>query len=484
LSSSRRPLIEIENLTVGFPDRAQPALVDLSERIERGEVVAITGPSGCGKSTLCRALTGFIPEMLPARVSGAIRIDDRSVWETDPAQLATRIGLVQQDPDAQICTLNVWQEVAFGPENLCLAPEEVTRRVDAALDAIGIAHLVERTTTTLSGGEKQRLAVAAILAMQPEVILLDEPTANLDPQGAKAVFDLLDALRKREGRTLIVVEHRLGPLLPLGPRLLVMDRGRIVLRRPTRRHEDLLALGLRAHWEHRPPPVSLFAGMGLRLEDVSFGYESSSLIKRLSIELCPGEIIGVIGPNGGGKTTLLRLIAGLEKPDGGRIVRPEAATIGMVFQHPHQQIFERTVQQEFAIDGPMSPDAFERALCAARLPGLAGIAPFSLSLGEQRRLTIATTLRRAPDILLLDEPFIGQDRHNAAWIIAQILASRERGTATVLVSHDVPLVASLCDRVLYLGEDAIVGDPEVVFSELALRGQTAFTPGYWEGKDV
>ncbi len=476
--------IAIEELSVHYPDREQPALHGLSEKFEEGEVVAITGPSGCGKSTLCHAVAGFIPEMLPAQVGGEIWIDGRSVWEDDPAHVATRIGMIQQDPDTQICTLNVWQEVAFGPENLCLRPDEVTARVEEALAWVGISPLAGRNTTTLSGGEKQRVAIASILAMQPEVMLLDEPTANLDPQGAKAVFDLLGELCEGEGRTLVVVEHRLGPLLSLTPRLLVMDRGRIVLRRPTRRHEDLVALGLRAYWERLPALAQRREEISLALEEVSFSYNTSPLIDRLSLRLSPGEILGVIGPNGGGKTTLLRLIAELEVPKEGQVIRAKDLKLGFVFQHPHQQIFERTLRREFEIEGPITQEALACTLREARLSGLVDVAPLSLSLGEQRRLTVATALRREPDVLLLDEPFIGQDRHNVAWTIAQILTARERGAVTILVSHDIPLIASLCDRVLYLGEQAIDGDPQAVFSRLVTMGREAFTPGYWDGEST
>lgn len=481
-------MIAIEELCIQYPDRSYPAIDCLTETIEGGEVIVLTGPSGCGKSTLCRALAGFIPEMIPAKVSGEITVDGESVWTADPARIATRLGLIQQDPDAQICTLNVWQEVAFGPENLCLPPDEVAARVEQCLAFVGITHLAERTTTTLSGGEKQRLAIASILAMAPETILLDEPTANLDPEGAQAVFNLLRELRDREGRTLIVVEHRLAPLLPLSPRVLVMNKGGIVTRRATRQHEDLVALGLRANWLRAdwdldlPAPGKRGEIAPLRVEDLTFGYDGTPLLDRLSITVEPGEILGIIGPNGGGKTTLLRLIAGLEKPIAGRIVRNRESVLGYLFQHPHQQIFERTVRGEFAIEEVISDESLRRSLDAANLSGLGSVAPLSLSLGEQRRLTLATTLVRDPDLLLLDEPFIGQDRANVAWIIAKILAARAKGAVTLLVSHDIPLVNSLCDRLLYLGAESIIGDPRTVSARLQTMGKDAFTSGYWEGE--
>jgi energy-coupling factor transport system ATP-binding protein len=455
----------------------------VTETIERGEVIVLTGPSGCGKSTLCRALAGFIPGMIPAKVSGGITVDGESVWTADPARIATRLGLIQQDPDAQICTLNVWQEVAFGPENLCLPREEVSTRVEESLSFVGITHLAARRTTTLSGGEKQRLAIASILAMAPKTILLDEPTANLDPEGAQAVFNLLRDLRDREGRTLIVVEHRLAPLLELSPRVMVMDKGRIVTRHATRRHEDLVALGLRTDWDlDRPAPGRDGEVAPLRVESLTFGYDETPLLDRLSLTVEPGEILGIIGPNGGGKTTLLRLVAGLEEPIAGRVVRGRKSVLGYLFQHPHQQIFERTVKGEFEIEGKISNERLHRSLAAANLAGLAGVPPLSLSLGEQRRLTLATTLVRDPDLLLLDEPFIGQDRANVAWIIAKILAARARGAVTLLVSHDIPLVNSLCDRLLFLGEEPIIGDPQEVSARLAAMGRDAFTPGYWGGR--
>ena len=476
-------MIKIDNLTIQYPDRERPAVDCLSETIESGEVIAITGPSGCGKSTLCRALAGFIPGMIPAVVSGEIDLDGESVWTSDPARIATHLGLIQQDPDAQICTLNVWQEVAFGPENLCLSRSEVISRVEESLKFVGIAHLARRTTTTLSGGEKQRLAIASILAMAPATILLDEPTANLDPEGAKAVFDLLRELRDREGRTLIVVEHRLAPLLPLSPRVLVMNEGDIVARRVTRRHEDLLALGLRVHENlDLPVPGRHGGAMPLRVEGLTFGYGESPLLNDLSLSVEPGEILGIIGPNGGGKTTLLRLIAGLEEPHSGRVVRPARSVLGYLFQHPHQQIFERSVRGEFAIEGVVSDGDLSQYLDDANLSGLEDAAPLSLSLGEQRRLTLATTLARDPNLILLDEPFIGQDRANVAWIIAKILAARARGAVILLVSHDIPLVNSLCDRLLYLEEQPIIGTPPAVSRRLQAMGRGAFTPGYWEGK--
>lgn len=481
MSCSNRPLVRIDALSVHYPDRVRPALRGVTDEIDAGDAVVLTGPSGCGKSTLFRALTGFIPDTIDAQVAGEIRLDGLSVREADPAAIATRVGLIQQDPDAQVCTLNAWQEVAFGPENLCLPPAQVRARVEWALSVVGISHLVNRKTTTLSGGEKQRLAIASILAMEPEIILLDEPTANLDPEGAKAVFDLLKVLRGREGKTLVVAEHRLEPLLPLEPRLVVLDEGRIVTRRTTREREDLVELGLRAYWElHREPVVLRCAG-GLELKDVAFGYGETPIFDHLSLCVEPGSILGVIGPNGGGKTTLLRLLAGLDRPWNGDVVHPPGTTIGFVFQHPHQQIFERTVRGEFAIEGVHDEEDLLQGLTETRLTGLADVPPHTLSLGEQRRLTVATALARTPNLVLLDEPFIGQDRHNAAWVIARILTARARGAITVLVSHDIPLTTALCDRLLYLGEEAIEGSVPSVLERLAALGKDAYLPGYWGG---
>ena len=444
--------------------------------------MAVTGPSGCGKSTLCQAIAGFIPGLVPADVSGRVRIGDALVQSSDPAVLALRVGLVQQDPDAQVCTLGVRQEVAFGPENLCLPRDEVNRRVDRALKTVGIQHLADRVTTTLSGGEKQRLAIASILAMEPEVLILDEPTANLDPSGAKGIFDTLASLRRHEGRTLVIVEHRLGPLLPLEPRLWVMDAGRVVHRRPTRQHADLVQLGLRSSWPKRIQERASTDESPVLLRDVSFAYDDRLVIDRLTFAPAVGEIVGVIGPNGGGKTTLLRLLAGLEIPSSGEAERVENLRIGMIFQHPHQQIFERTVRRELEIEGPLDAARRGRLLEAAGLAVLQDAPPLSLSLGEQRRLTVTTALRLAPELLLLDEPFIGQDRHNAAWMIGQIVAARDRGAATVLISHDISLLASLCDRLLFLGSCVIEGSPADVFAQLRQIGENAFTPEYWEGE--
>ena len=471
--SSSSAAVVVEDLRIRYPDRDRPAIDGLSEAIAQGETVVITGPSGCGKSTLCRAVGGFIPELIPATVEGDIYVGGNSVWTTDSARIAQQVGYVQQDPDAQICTLRVEREVAFGPENLRLPANEIRTRVDDGLRAVGIEHLRYRETTDLSGGEKQRLAIASILAMQPTILLLDEPTANLDPEGARSLFGLLHRLREERGMTLVIVEHRVRPLLEMEPRLLVLDRGRLV-ERHAREHVTPRDLGDGP----APAAVSTLGAAVLTVDRLAFGYEAP-LFHDLSFDLRRGEILGVIGPNGGGKTTLLRLIAGLAEPDAGCIDRP--AGLGFVFQHPHHQIFERTVGQEIAIDGAeREPGEIARWLAEGRLDGLAGAAPLSLSLGEQRRLTLITVLRRRPDLLLLDEPFIGQDRRNVAWIVSCIRAHCARGGAVLLVSHDVPLLSALADRLLFVDREPILGTPGEVCAILRATGREAFHPAAWE----
>lgn len=478
MSSTSGPAIRIRDLRIHYPDRALPAIDGATAAIAAGETVVITGPSGCGKSTLCRAIGGFIPELIPARVGGEIAVDGQSVWDMDSARIAQRVGTIQQDPDAQICTLRVEREVAFGPENLCLPAQEVAARVDECLDAVGIDHLRHRETTDLSGGEKQRLAIASILAMRPEILLLDEPTANLDPDGAKGLFDLLGRLRAERRMTLVVVEHRIRPLRSMAPRLLVLDRGRFVTRH-ARGWIDPRDLGARAGAPAREAPSDKRL---LRVDRLTFGYDTA-LFRGLSFDLRRGEIVGLIGPNGGGKTTLLRLIAGLATPDDGRIELDPGARTGFVFQHPHHQIFERTVTAELRIDGPeRSTGEFDRWLAAGRLERLGDAAPLSLSLGEQRRLTLLTALRREPDLLLLDEPFIGQDRRNVEWIVTTIRAHCAAGGGVLLVSHDVALVEALADRLLYLDREPRFGPTREVFAALRAAARTPFLPEFWEGE--
>lgn len=437
----------------------------------------MSGPSGGGKSTLLRTLAGFIPSILPAELRGEVRVDGQSLFDRDPVSWSPRVGLVQQDPDAQICTLRVRAEVAFGPENLCLPRDAIDARVRSSLAAMGISHLADRDTTTLSGGEKQRLALASILAMQPAILLLDEPTAHLDPPSAKALLELLVKIGEERGCSLLVAEHRLLPLLPLRPALWTLVSGRLTV------SETLPDLSVRPRLPAADVPVCRVHprhGEALRIDNLSFGY-GQPLFEGLSLDLPPGTVLGVIGPNGGGKTSLLRLIAGLETATEGRIVTPPSCRMGMVFQHPHQQIFERTVRGDLEIEGVMNDRVVSDLLQDARLDGMGDVSPLSLSLGEQRRLTVLSAFRTSPQVLLLDEPFIGQDAVNVRWIADQILAAKVRGAIVLLVTHDVLLAERLCDRILFLGHPPRHGSPQEVFSELNRSGWAAFTPDFWGG---
>jgi len=474
--------LSVHGFSVHYPGRSMPALADVSFHLEQGGLVLLAGPSGSGKTTLLHALIGYLPEGIPAEVEGTIEIFGKPA---PPMPLRTEaLGLLQQDPEAQICTLRVRNEVAFGLENLCLSREEIARRVEGALELAGLEGLADRPTWTLSGGEKQRLALASILAMEPEVLLFDEPTAHLDPRGAMQLLLLLEKLCQ-SGKTVLLAEHRFLPLSGAEPRLLWLSRGRLagMWDRVTRSNIARLGLPLRGVGEGLPRPSPPQAGTRVQVQGLSFAYPGSPpIFQDLSFSLFPGEILAVIGPNGAGKSTLLRILAGLLSPTEGELRGAGAPhEVGFVFQFPHQQLFAPTVAEEFSLGRPRGDALARRWLSQAGLSELAHEHPLRLSIGERRRLTVVLALAGHPPLLLLDEPFIGQDLVNLRWIAGTIVEAAREGATVVLASHDIQAVSALAHRVLYLGEEPLLGSPDEVFRELRRQGEEAFTPEFWEG---
>jgi len=469
--------LSVRRLTVRYPGRTAPALEGFSETVTAGELVLLAGPSGCGKSTLLHTVMGYVPEGVPATVEGELALNGH----LPTGGVAERIGLaglVQQDPEAGLCTLSVRDEVAFGPENLGLPRQEIASRVAQALATTDLRHLRDRSTWDLSGGEKQRLALASLLSLDPPLVLLDEPTAHLDPPGVWALLELLGRLRN-EGRAVVVAEHQLGLLGRLAPRAVWLREGR-----PSGPTPMGGGRPLRVRPSQAGPPVA-------SVEDLRFAHPGGrEFLGGLSFSLTPGEILGVIGPNGAGKTTLLRLLAGLVRPVSGQIrvlgcdpttlrASERAVAVGFVCQMPQHQLFADSVGGEFRLGGPARADA-DRWLRAAGLRGMSDRHPLRLSVGERRRLTVALGLAPRPRIVLLDEPFIGQDGRNVAWVGRALARAAAGGASVVLVSHHIPEVARLAHRILYLGPQPFVAPPAEAFGELVARGQELFTPSPWE----
>jgi energy-coupling factor transport system ATP-binding protein len=317
--------VDIKGLSFTYRGASCPALKDINLEVEPGEFITLTGASGCGKSTLALCLTGFIPHAFAGSMSGTVLVNGLDTRETPPGKLAGIAGLVQQDPELQLCTLKVMDEVAFGPENLRLSTPEIARRVHWSLAAVGAEALIDRDVHTLSGGEKQRVAVAAVLAMHPSLLILDEPTANLDPRCTGEVLQVLQKLRREQGTAIITIEHRLENLLPLSDRLLLMDKG--ILREEYKRGNFPAQ---KTHFPIFKPWVSHDGGPNsgkgkaaadplIRVEGLHFSYGDKPLLKDVSFTLQTGEITAVMGDNGSGKTTLLHALLGLISIEQGKI---------------------------------------------------------------------------------------------------------------------------------------------------------------------
>jgi energy-coupling factor transport system ATP-binding protein len=487
------PVVDIQELSFTYSGSEVPALERINLRVYPGQFITITGPSGCGKSTLALCLAGFIPHAYAGKMEGTIYIQGRNTRDYPAGGLSGIVGLVQQDPEAQLCTLTVKDEVAFGPENLCIPSEEIRERILFALEAVGAIDLKDRQLHTLSGGEKQRVAIASVLAMTPSLLILDEPTANLDPSCTREVLETLRRLKEQHQISIIVIEHRLERLVSISDHLLLMQRGRIVDEGKPESFRRLFSpVGKRIKAEIGLPEEGSSSIRKqaqkvpvLSVKNLTAGYAGRDVLSGISFSAYEGETIAVMGDNGSGKTTLLLALLGIINAREGAIylqgkditrqkVSRRAQYMGLAFQNPNHQIFEDTVLKEAALAssflGRDTPHETEQRVVQLLeefgLKQYENKNPFTLSLGEKKRLALLSLLAYMPRILILDEPLVGQDSDRVELLINALREHRARGGITLMVCHEPNMVVSCCQRILFLSKGKLIIDRPV---EEALR---------------
>ncbi|QNO38287.1 ABC transporter ATP-binding protein [Protaetiibacter sp. SSC-01] len=471
-------------------DRPRPAVSGLDLDVEPGERVLLLGASGAGKSTLLAGLAGVLGDAEDGDRTGELLVDGRR-----PEDARGRVGLVLQDPDGQTVLARVGDEVAFGCENLGLPRGEIWRRVAEALDAVGLDVPLDHPTSELSGGQKQRLAIASVLAMRPGLVLLDEPTANLDPDGVAEVREAVARLVASRQTTLVVVEHRVETWVDLVDRVVVLEPGGGVRADGTpdavlgSRGAELAAEGIWVPGRHPSVPrgrrqadaPELLVADGLAVGRRRFGErQPRTAADGVHLTVRAGRTTAILGPNGAGKSTLGLTLAGLLAPVDGELTalptlagrlgptpirwrsRELASRIGTVFQDPEHQFLRGTVREELEV-GPRALKRPEAEVAAVRdrlaqrlrLTSLLDANPFTLSGGEKRRLSVATALATAPQVLVADEPSFGQDALTWAELVRLLDELVAEGTALVTVTHDLALVDALADdRLLLAGAAA------------------------------
>ncbi len=517
--------LELAGVGIRYPGRREPALADIDVAAGPGEVVAVAGRTGAGKSTLALVAAGFIPRVVRAAVSGEARVGGSATTALTPAELVGRVGIVFSTPANQLSAskLTVREELAFGLENLGVPREEMDARIDAVLERLAIAHLADRDPFALSGGEQQRVAVASIVAMGTAALVLDEPTAQLDPAGKRSVAELLGA-EAGAGRAVLVAEH--DPMvLGRADRCLVLEGGRAVttdlpgralgsavlgplgLAGPTivrlaevggvdpRRAFDPATvaealdrrLGAisgapqtagrpRLDWAPRRPRD----GARLTVEGLVHRYPGGvEALRGIDLAIAPGETVAIVGQNGSGKTTLIKHLDGLLRPGAGRVlvdgvdiadraVSETARTVGLVFQDPDDQLFERSVAREVSF-GPRNLGIADRAEVAAlvgaalRLVGLEGVAeanPYDLDRSTRKLVALASVLAMEPAALVLDEPTSGQDGPGVARVGAIVDTYADAGRTVVAITHDMEFAARHFRRVVVLRRGEVVADGE------------------------
>jgi energy-coupling factor transport system ATP-binding protein len=424
-------LATVRSLSYSYPEGLE-ALRECSLDLEPGEVVALFGPSGSGKSTLLRALAGLVPHFHGGRFSGRVEVAGLDTRRVRPAELAGTVATLFQDPEDQVVFTRVRAEVVFGLENLGTPPAEIESRALEALTAVGAAELAERPVAELSGGELQRVCLASVLALRPRLLLLDEPTSQLDPDGAAAAIELA---RSSEA-AVVVSEQRPERVLEACDRVLFLDGGRI--------HDGALPEA----WLPREcelPDAEPSGAPVCRLDGVTFGYGEEAVVEGAGLTVGRGEIVALLGPNGSGKTTLAKLAAGLLEPWAGTVSREGRACY--LSQDPGRYLVAERADEEVALAVGGDLSQARRALAEMGLAGYEARHPRDLSSGERERLALAAVLVAEPDLLVLDEPTRGVDPERKDEL-TRLLRAQAPTRATLVVTNDHLFAASVADRVV------------------------------------
>ncbi|MCK9306912.1 MAG: energy-coupling factor ABC transporter ATP-binding protein [Methanoculleus sp.] len=488
-------IVKIRDLTYTYPGyNTAPvtALRAVNLDIASGETVVLTGPSGSGKTSLLRCINGLIPhsDRKGGKFSGEVTVAGMNTAMHSVAEISEAVGTVFQNPDQQIVTTSVDSEIAFGLENRGVLPEEIEVKIKGAAELLGIGHLLKRETSDLSWGEKQRVAIASVLVMQPEIVVMDEPFSGLDPQASSNLVSVLDELNRKFNITFIIAEHRVGHLADLMDRIVVMKGGMVLYDGPP---GDNLSAVTKSHGVVLPESgcrvsddTSLFdslPGTGfnhrtpvIELIDVGFTYPCSlsPALDDISLKIYDSQITVILGSNGSGKSTLARHLNGTLKPDSGKVilfgedtsgrqVRNITHLVGLVSQHADYQLFEENITEEFSF-GPGNmgmPDEDIRS----RIPGMIAsfdlghidpkTPPLRLSAGERQRVAIGSVLMMKTPVVVLDEPTLGLDeglKRNLAGTLKKLCRERH---SVVVMTHDLEFASFCADRVLLMDSGKI-----------------------------
>ncbi len=516
----KKAIIEFENFSFRYRVQKQSSLTEINLKIYEGEKVLIVGPSGCGKSTLANCINGLVPFSYSGVTEGSLKIKGQNPSELGIFGLSKLVGTVLQDTDGQFVGLTVAEDIAFSLENDCVEQEEMRRRVDETAETVELAQFKGHSPQALSGGQKQRVSLGGVLVDNVEILLFDEPLANLDPATGKYAMELIDRIHEESKATVLIVEHRLEDVLHCKvDRIIVMWEGRImadttpslllasdILKKAGIREplyitclkyagceisagsgpENIRTIALEGmeknlyDWYEKkgPIPAEVKRAKLLELKNISFGYQGGdTVLKGVHIAVNKGEMLGIVGRNGAGKSTLSKLICGFERSSDGSVflegkcidkdsIAERAQKIGLVMQNPNHMLSKPMLFDEVALGlvtrGWKQKELEERVYECLKICGLYEFRNWpvsALSYGQKKRVTIASILVLNPQIIILDEPTAGQDfKHYTEFMEFLLKLNRESGTTILMITHDMHLLLEYTQRAVVMAEGAVVAD--------------------------